>query len=287
MSAFDPFHVVDAICRDNVARLAATLNVAEPSTVPPLWHWTSFLDCTPTAALNHDGHPAKDGLVSTPPYSRRMFAGGKLKWHAELPFDTQISRSAAVGKAVYKNGSSGPLAFLKILMNYAVDGQLILVEEQNIVYRPDLRPATSPRTPSEIASRNPNRMVSPGDAMSDLAPDISAEILFDEMMLFRFSALTFNTHRIHYDFPYANGVEGYPALIVHGPLLAISMLETLRAACRDDAIEEVAFRAVSPAYCGARVSILGWRTGRTVRLEACEGAQKLMLADITLSPRSD
>jgi 3-methylfumaryl-CoA hydratase len=274
MSVLDPFDRTDIIHRGDITRLAATLDVSPPDTVPPLWHWTSFLDRSPTATLGPDGHPREGGLIPEPPYPRRMFAGGRMRWNAPLPLDTPIRRTTTVGEVVRKEGGRRPLAFVTVEMTYSVDGQPLAVEEQDLVYLPD-----APQSPAPVpnGAKAPRVEEAPG-----ATPDLFASVTFHETTLFRFSALTFNTHRIHYDLPYTRDIEGHPGLVVHGPMLVMRLLDVVRAAHGSDAIERLAFRAVAPTYCGATVDFSGWRAEREVRLEAREGARTLMKADVTL-----
>jgi len=291
MSALDPFDRTDVVHRGDIARLAATLDVPEPDGVPPLWHWTSFLDRSPTASLGPDGHPREGGLIPDPPYPRRMFAGGRMRWDAPLPIDTPIRRTASVGEVVHKEGARGPLAFVTVELTFSVDGQTLAVEEQDLVYLPAAPPSPSP---SPSASASPAASASStkaarangsgeGDSAGP-APDLSAQATFHETTLFRFSALTFNTHRIHYDLPYTRDVEGHPGLVVHGPMLIMRLLDVVRDAHGSDAIERLAFRAVAPTYCGATVGFNGYRADRDIRLEANDDARTLMKADVTLRP---
>lgn len=272
MSTVDPFDRTDVIHSGDLARMAATLDVPAPDGVPPLWHWTSFLDRSPTASLGEDGHPRLGGLIPDPPHPRRMFAGGRMRWHAPLPVDTPIRRTATVGDIVHKEGSRGPLAFVTVTLSYAVDEEVLAVEEQDLVYLPAVS------TPAGGAAPRP------ADAAAGPAPDLSAEATFHETTLFRFSALTFNTHRIHYDLPYTRDVEGHPGLVVHGPMLIMRLLDVVRDAFGDDAIERLAFRAVAPTYCGSTVRFAGRRTEREIALEADRDGTTLMKADVTLRP---
>jgi 3-methylfumaryl-CoA hydratase len=215
--------------------LAATLDVSPPDTVPPLCHWTSFLDRSPTATLGPDGHPREGGLIPDPPYPRRMFAGGRMRWNAPLPLDTPIRRTTTVGEVVRKEGGRGPLAFVTVEMTYSVDGQPLAVEEQDLVYLPD-----APQSPAPVpnGAKAPRVEEAPG-----ATPDLFASVTFHETTLFRFSALTFNTHRIHYDLPYTRDIEGHPGLVVHGPMLVMRLLDVVRAAHRNDMLPRLPFVA--------------------------------------------
>lgn len=273
MSVIDPYDRTDVINQSSIDRLAATLDVDLPAGLPPLWHWVSFLDSSPTATLGADGHPRQGGLIPNPPHPRRMFAGGRMRWASSLPVDTPIRRTSSVGQILHKSGSRGPLAFATVEMKYAVDGQLLAVEAQDLVYLPD-----SPRQQG-----SPTKPVEPENQPE---AHLFAEATFTEATLFRFSALTFNSHRIHYDLSYARDTEGYSGLVVHGPLLIVRLLDLVRGAYGEDAIEELAFRAVAPAFCGEVVRFFGWRSGLDVRLEAASGEKPLLKADVRLRPET-
>jgi 3-methylfumaryl-CoA hydratase len=276
MSTVDPFDRSDVIHSGDVARMAATLDVPTPAGVPPLWHWTSFLDRSATGTLGPDGHPRQGGLIAEPPHPRRMFAGGRMRWDAPLPLDTPIRRTASVGEIVHKEGSRGPLAFVTVELRYAVDDQVLAVEEQDLVYLPETAQPSGGSAPAAApaASAEP----------TGPAPDLRAEATFHETTLFRFSALTFNTHRIHYDLPYTQEVEGYPGLVVHGPMLIMRLLDVVREAHGDDAVASLAFRAVSPTFCGSTVAFVGHRADDGYALEAQHAGRTLMKADVTLRP---
>lgn len=265
------------VTRDDVAhatdlrRLAATLDVEAPTTVvPALWQWATFLDDVPTASLGDDGHPRAGGLIENPPYPRRMFAGGRMTLHTPLPLDTQLTRVSEVGEITHKEGRSGALAFVTVTHRYLAAGQELAVEEQDLVYRP----ASDGPQPAQAPDPDP-----PAD---EQAAQWHLARTFEETRLFRFSALTFNTHRIHYDHRYTTEIEGYPGLVVHGPMLAIFMLELVRVNAGDEAVASLSFRAKTPAFVGQTVDFLGWVDDRDVRLEARRGGTTLMEASATL-----
>lgn len=273
MNTTNPFDRIDTIHRESITRLAATLDMSEPNGVPPLWHWVSFLDSHPTSTLGPDGHPRMGGLIPEPPHPRRMFAGGRMRWVKHLPVNTPVRRTASVGDIIHKEGSRGPLAFTTIELTYTAGGETLAVEEQDIVYLPESRisHADAPARTAPSPRNDP-----------EPAPDLEVEAVFAEVALFRFSAMTFNTHRIHYDLPYAKEVEGYPGLVVHGPLLVIRLLDLVREAYGEQAVETLAFRAVAPAFCGSPVRFVGWRTGQDVRLEARSDGRTLTRADVKI-----
>lgn len=287
MSHFNPFDRTDTIRIQDLERLAATLNVPAPESTPALWHWTSFLDGTPTASLGPDGHPRTGGLIPDPPYPRRMFAGGRMRFSEPLPTDVPIRRRATVGPPVAKEGSKGPLALITVQFDYLVEGQVIATEEQDLVYLPSEPPAR-PRGADE------RRAASSDDSTSrDAAPDrvqdrregeehLSVTESFSEPALFRFSALTFNSHRIHYDRTYATETEGHVDLVVHGPLLAIRLLELVREARGDTAVAALSFRAKAPTYVNRPVTFAAALREDHATLVARDGDRDLLELKVDL-----
>jgi 3-methylfumaryl-CoA hydratase len=185
--------------------------------LPPLWHWFYFLPKAPQNQLGSDGHPqrATGSFMPPIPYPRRMFAGARLTWHRPLLIGHPARREAVIRDITLKSGRSGRLAFVMVAYRYlqGEDAQLCLEEEQDIVYRepgPPIPPPQVVELPEPPAGAW-TRTVTP-----------------DSRLLFRFSALTFNAHRIHYDRPYATTEEGYPGLVVHGPLTALLLLHLVR-----------------------------------------------------------
>lgn len=225
--------------------------------LPPGWHWFSFLDHPPTAELGADGHPAEGHFLPPVPGRRRMFAGGRLRGHAPLRVGDTVTRTTALARAEVKEGRTGELLFVTVRSEFHRGSQLLLTEEQDLVYRsaPGATPAPpSPPAPSEVVPLDPD------DTAVDLAPD--------PVLLFRFSALTANAHRIHYDLPYATTVEGHPGLLVHGPLLALLLLEVPRRALPDRPVAEFSYRLTRPAYAGTPVRATGTAEGATWALSA-------------------
>lgn len=206
--------------------------VGEGAILPLLWHWFYFLPRAPQETLGDDGHPALGGFMPPVPYPRRMFAGARIRVHAPLRIGRAATREAVIRDVVMKSGRSGQLAFVTVAYRFVQDGALCLEEEQDIVYRepgaPVLAPAVVP--PEAQPAGAWTRTVTP-----------------DPRLLFRFSALTFNAHRIHYDREYATRVEGYPGLVVHGPLTAMLLAQLARS---HDArqIRSFRFRGVAPLF---------------------------------------
>ncbi|WP_316013904.1 MaoC family dehydratase N-terminal domain-containing protein [Roseobacter sp. HKCCA0434] len=227
-----------------ISALFATLGIAgDAATVPPFAHHIYFWDAQPPAALGRDGHPATGDFIPDMGLPRRMWAGGRLSFHAPLATGRPAERRSTVASAVRKTGRTGPLAFVTLRHEIVQDGTLCLVEEQDLVYREADAPAATPERCEAVApERHPT----------------------DTTLLFRYSALTFNGHRIHYDRDYARAVEGYPDLVVHGPILA--QLLALRAERTLGRLETFSFRARAPIFCGEQIETCAEAEGDTLRL---------------------
>ncbi|MBF0289223.1 MAG: acyl-CoA dehydrogenase [SAR324 cluster bacterium] len=183
----------------------------EGDVLPPLWHWFYFLPQVPSSKISQDGHPERGGFLPPVELPRRMFAGGRLKFHSPLIIGKPARREGEVLKVTEKSGSSGQLVFVTVQYQVYQAGELCIEEEQDIVYK-----EAGGKVPAPI----------PVDQMPELpSGSWSQTIVPNQVLLFRFSALTFNAHRIHYDRPYAMNEEGYPGLVVHGPLTAVMLAE--------------------------------------------------------------
>jgi 3-methylfumaryl-CoA hydratase len=234
--------------------LAALLDIPAPSTehgapVPPLWHWMYLLDRPHQRDLSPDGHPVRGVPAPPGPGYNRMFAGGRVTQHAPLVFGESATRSVRVTHRADKSGRSGPLVFITTRAEIAQLGRLAIVEEQDIVYR-----KRSPTGPAPVAA------ASPDPEAVQASPLLELEV--DPVVLFRFSALTFNAHRIHYDRDYASS-EGYPGLVVHGPLQALLMSEVFRRADEFVAGRQFLFRLVAPTFGSQRVAVIRVREGES------------------------
>ena len=233
--------------------LAAALDHASlPGTgeaLPPSWHWLYFLD-TPTASVTGpDGHPKKGGFLPPVPLPRRMWAAGNLHIEQPLILGTPAEKKSTIRSVELKEGKSGALVFVNIEHALHQNGRRCILEEQNVVYR-DM-PTTSVLPPGEVAPRD-------ADWVKTITPD--------PVLLFRFSALTYNCHRIHYDREYATKEEFYPALVVHGPLLATLLLDHISANVKDKRVGRFSFRAVRPTFDTAPFAVSGKREGDQVSL---------------------
>jgi 3-methylfumaryl-CoA hydratase len=203
---------------------------APDAALPPLWHWLYFLPHTPQSQLGPDGHPRKGNFLPPVPLPRRMWAGGRVHWHAPLRSGQAVQRVSAIQKVDHKVGRSGELVFVQVEHRISHAEGLALTEIHDIVYRPLQQAHTSAAAPP------------------DMPPPVwSLEVVPDDVMLFRYSALTFNSHRIHYDRKYATETEGYPGLVVHGPLLVTWLMHLLRRHC-PLAVASLTYKALKPVY---------------------------------------
>jgi 3-methylfumaryl-CoA hydratase len=237
----------DVVAAGPLDRLAATLDRDDPAAgpgdaAPPLSHWIMFLPGAKHSTLGADGHPARGGFL--PPVHhlpRRMWAGGRLTFHAPLRVGMAVTRSSTIADVSHRQGASGELVFVTVRHEVRESGQdaVLLSEDHDIVYRSADAPAVkaAPEAPS------------PGAWQRQVMPDA--------VMLFRYSALTFNGHRIHYDRSYVTQEEGYPGLIVHGPLVATLLLDLVRRQLPDARVTRFSFRAMSPLFDGAPVTLSG------------------------------
>ena len=226
----------DTISAAPLAALAATLDRddAPPgngTAVPPLWHWLYFLPMARQSELGPDGHPRRGGFLPPVELPRRMWAGGRLTFARPLRVGEIATRTSKIADVTAKDARSGPLVFVTVRHELSTPEGHALSEEHDIVYRGLPAPgsaATPPRAPTDET--------------------FARTIVPDDVLLFRYSALTFNGHRIHYDRRYVTEVEGYPGLIVHGPLIATLLLDLLRRERPDARVVRFDFKAVSPLF---------------------------------------
>ena len=266
--------------------------------LPPMWHWFTLLEHPAQAELGADGHPARGPFLPPIPGRRRMWAGGRLRLAAPIPVGAQLSARSSVAAVSIKSGHRGELAFVTVRHELSVDATPAGVEEQDIVYRsaPDQTGPrrTTPEAPGTSAVPEPpeNRgtPAAPGPPETPGTPAAPgpngawrAELATDPVLLFRFSALTYNGHRIHYDRPYATQVEGYPDLVVHGPLLALLALELPRVRAPGRAVRSFGYRLVRPAFVPATMVSEARLEGATVELTvAAKDASPSLTATATL-----
>ncbi|HWH84357.1 MAG TPA: MaoC family dehydratase N-terminal domain-containing protein [Burkholderiaceae bacterium] len=254
-----------------VRALAATLDRDDPAPqpgdpIPPCWHWLYFLPMHRQSEIGPDGHPKRGGFLPPVPLPRRMWAGSRIEFTRSLEVGSTITRVSRIEDVSVKEGKTGPLAFVRVRHEIGDANGLALVDQQDIVYRENPKPG----------DRAPASQAAPADA------EWSRQLDPDEVLLFRYSALTFNAHRIHYDRRYAVEVEGYPGVVVHGPLIATLLLDLLRRNLPDATVARFAFRAVKPLFDTAPFLVCGRSAdnGKTVTLWA-QNADGALAMDAT------
>ena len=236
----------DRVTHVPVAALAATLDRDDPEprdgdALPPLWHWLYFLPLHRQSEIGPDGHARRGGFLPPVPLPRRMWAGSRLEFRQPLHVGEAIERISTIKSVEQKDGKTGTLVFVVVRHEIGNSQGVAIAEEHDIVYRDNPRPG-DPSPPPKAAR---------GDATwrRDIVPD--------DVLLFRYSALTFNGHRIHYDRRYVTDVEGYPGLIVHGPLLATLLMDLLRRNFPTGDVATFAFRAMKPVFDIAPFAVCG------------------------------
>lgn len=245
-----------------VAALAATLDRKDPppktgDVIPLSGHWLYFLETAANSELGHDGHPKRGGFLPPVSLPRRMWAGGRIDFRQPLRIGDPISRESEILSVEAKSGKSGKLVFVTVRHSVKASSTTCIVEEHDIVYRDaakpgDAAPAGKP-APQNAAWRR--------------------ELKTDEAVLFRYSALIFNAHRIHYDIDYCRDTEGYPGLIVHGPLQTTLLLDLCR---RNDPrpVRTLDYRATHPVFHQETFSVNGQPSadGKSVELWTANAA---------------
>lgn len=240
----------DHVDEASVSRWLAALDreKASDGNVPQAYHWCLCLPDAPTTMLGEDGHPSRDespaSFLPPVPLPRRMWAASKMAFLAPLRLGQTIIRNSRIASVTEKRGGSGLLVFADIAHETHADGVLAVREQQTIVYR-EASPAGAPLVPPPLSGGEFNQ--SHWVAHRSLIPSAP--------LLFRYSALTFNSHRIHYDLPYATQEEGYRGLVVHGPLTATLLLDLARRHYGDNVLTHFEFRGTSPAVAGERLHL--------------------------------
>jgi 3-methylfumaryl-CoA hydratase len=234
----------DVIAARHARLMAATVDYPHPEhlrdgePLPPLWHWIYFLEGLPPGELGRDGHPARGGFLPPVPLANRMWAGGRLSFLGPVPIGTMVRKESRIFKVDHKVGRAGDLVFVTVLHEIkSLAGDLLVREEHDIVYKETLPPSPRGAPPPPSPEAGSTRTFVPTSTT-----------------LFRYSALTFNGHRIHYDQDYCRTVEGYANLVVHGPLTA-----TVLAAFAEEAsgrtLREFSYRGVRPALLGDALTL--------------------------------
>ena len=220
----------DVLSQNLIKRIAATFGEAAPADgdpLPLLWQWCFFQDPVPEDQLGEDGHPARGGFLPPADRRNRMWAGGRLEFLEPLKVGASAQRLSTLLHVEEKHGRTGSLLFVTVRHDYSQNGRLCVREEQDIVYR-------EPNPPKLDSGQAPE------------AGDWSETIIPTPTLLFRYSAVTFNGHRIHYDYPYVTDTEGYPGLVVHGPIIATFNLRAFIRANPGKRVRHFAYRGVRP-----------------------------------------
>jgi 3-methylfumaryl-CoA hydratase len=228
-----------------IAAMTATLDRDDPppkigDAIPEGWHWSYFLETAPARELAHDGHPKRGGFLPPVTLPRRMWAGGRLEFRRPIKIGEQLARESEIISVEPKSGKSGNLVFVTVRHTVTVSNEIAVVEEHDIVYRDAAKPG-APTPPGKPA---------PATATWQ------RELVPDEALLFRYSALIFNAHRIHYDVDYCRKEEGYPGLIVHGPLQTTLLLDLSRRHAGKP-VRKLDYRAMSPLFHNEKLIVGG------------------------------
>jgi 3-methylfumaryl-CoA hydratase len=232
----------DRVTLRDVRRMAQTLDMSltDARRLPPLWHWMGWGPDAAHADLVEDGHLKRGGFLPPVPLPRRMWAGGRLTFEGNLLVDEVLTRRSEILKVSEKTGASGRMVFVTV-GHVTIGAQGVVEEQQDIVY---------------VAI--PDRYTAPPPQPAPPNPDWRHPFMADPARLFRYSAMTFNAHRIHYDLPYATGTEHYLGLVTHGPMQAMVLLNAaMQATGKTPAT--YSFRGVRPAFAGL-LTLCAWGT---------------------------
>ena len=248
----------DTIAAAPVRGLNATLDhpaiaVDDGTPLFPLWHWLYFLPQHRQSEIGPDGHAKRGGFLPPVPLPRRMWAGSQFEFRAPVRVGDAVERTSTIADVTTKEGRTGKLVFVKVKHEVRCNGaaEPAIVEFHDIVYRDAKKPGDVEPPPSAADT---------GEWQREIVPD--------DVLLFRYSALTFNGHRIHYDRKYVTEVEGYPGLIVHGPLIATLLMDLVRRNAPDAEVAGFRFKAVRPTFDLHPFKVNGRREGKLVKLWA-------------------
>jgi 3-methylfumaryl-CoA hydratase len=250
--------LTDELTTTPLRALASTLDRDDPkpktgNPIPPGWHWLYFLPLSRQSDIGPDGHSRRGDFIPPVPLPRRMWSGSRIKFAHALRVGDRVTRTSRIAAINRKMGRTGELIFVQLHHELSDASGIALVEEQDLVYRELPKPGDSPAP----IQRAPD------------SQDWSREFNADSVLLFRYSALTFNGHRIHYDRRYAVEVEGYPGLVVHGPLIATLLLDGLRRHLPGATVASFEFRAFCPLFDSAPFHVCGRKIhSNTVQLWA-------------------
>ena len=251
----------DSVTATPVKALNATLDhaamdVQTGTMLPPLWHWLYFLPLHRQSEIGADGHAKRGGFLPPVPLPRRMWAGSQFEFRSPVRVGDHVERTSTIANVTEKSGRTGKLVFVKVRHELRCNGapNPAVVEFHDIVYR-EAKQASD---------------VEPPPVAAPTGAPWQREIVPDDVLLFRYSALTFNGHRIHYDRKYVTEVEGYPGLIVHGPLIATLLMDLVRRQMPGAEVASFSFKAVRPTFdlYAFKVNGAPQADGKTVRLWA-------------------
>ncbi len=233
--------VVDRMDPGHAARIAVTLGDPIPEVgmrLSPLWHWAFFLETVPIAQTGLDGHPARGSFLPPADNRNRMWAGGRVSFDGALEVGVEAHKTSTVTAIQEKKGRTGSLLFVTVKHDIEQKGRLVVSEEQDIVYREPSPPKLQGTEPAPASQWSEPVDPSP-------------------VLLFRYSAVTFNSHRIHYDHPYVTQTEGYPGLVIHGPLIATMMCRAFAHAHPNASVKHLAYRGLRPLIAPKGFSVAG------------------------------
>ena len=233
--------VLDRMDPGHAARIAVTLGCPIPelgAVLPPLWHWAFFLETVPIALTGTDGHPARGSFLPPADNRNRMWAGGRVNFAGGLIVGSEAHKTSTVLAIKEKAGRTGSLLFVTVKHDIVQNGKLVVSEEQDIVYREPSPPKLQGTEPAPAA-----QWKQPVDPSA--------------VLLFRYSAVTFNSHRIHYDYPYVTEKEGYPGLVIHGPLIATLMCQAFVQAHPHAMLKHLSYRGLRPLISPTPFDVAG------------------------------
>ena len=241
--------VTDTISPVQVRQMAATLNdharmnLPNSTPLPAGWHWLYFNPMAVQSLLGEDGHPKRGDFLPPVALPRRMWAGGRLTWHRPFQAGASVDKASEIISVTRKTGRTGEMVFVTVAHRYTDTQGLLLTEEHDIVYR------GMPSEAEKTALQTLAAQIQSGEHSFERQGEHSQAINADAVMLYRYSAATFNGHRIHYDVDYCRSVEGYPGLVVHGPLIATLLLGFIENQVAPGRfIKSFEFRAMRPTF---------------------------------------
>ncbi len=255
----------DVLSTAPVAALSASLDYEHPRALigdplPPCWHWLYFQDAVAASGLGVDGHARRGGFLPPVSLPRRMWAGSRLRFVAPLTVGEAVRRVSTIATITHKQGRNGELVFVTVRHRIFQGENLAIEEEQDLVYR-------------EPGAANVVPLPRPAPAVAQWSRDLRP----DTVLLFRYGALTFNSHRIHYDRDYATREEGYASLVVQGPLTATLLLDLLHREIPEAEVAAFEFRAIRPLLEGLPLRLQGRRDDGEVRLWALDASGALAM----------